>query len=239
MSAETILTKVFNKAAEFAPFRWVVRNSGQLVRGFYGLADTALIVGPRIFGEHPTKMQDAAGALFLTVDWMLAKLDRDSQLANPMPEEDRLKYRRKMSFVYLAAAIAFGASGMNHDGWALQLVSAAIIGAKATGHLVQSFNGAAAPEGSEQKKGLFAKYPVVSTVLGDMVGKTLFGIGAIVGARPDLMLASVLDMGGTVSSLGLDKSLKEIVKKKDEEVAAAKAEGPKPPALPSPSPPAA
>jgi len=230
MSAETFLTKAFNKAAEFAPFRWVVRNSGQLVRGFYGLADTSLIVGPRIFGEHPTHMQDAAGALFLTVDWMLAKLDRDSQVANPMPEEDRLKYRRKMSMVYLAAAIAFGASGMNHDGWALQLISAGIIAAKATGHLVQSFNGHAAPEGQqEKKKGVFAKFPVVSTVLVDMVGKTLFGIGAIVGARPDLMLASVLDMGGTVSSLGLDKSLKEIVKAKDEEVARAKA-------LPPPAP---
>jgi hypothetical protein len=231
MSAEKFLTKVFNKAAEFAPFRWVVRNSGKLVRGFYGVADTSLIVGPRIFGEHPTHMQDAAGALFLAVDWMLAKLDRDSDTSKTDPdkrmsEEDRLKYRRKMSLVYLAAAIAFGASGMNHDGWALQLISAAIIAGKATGHLVQSFNGAATPEGQEKKKGIFAKYPVVSTVLVDMIGKTLFGIGAIVGARPDLMLASGLDMGGTVSSLGLDKSLKEIVKNKDEEIARAKAAAP-------------
>jgi hypothetical protein len=263
MSAEKFLTKVFNRAADFAPFRWVVRNSGALVWAFYTAADTMLIAGPRHYGEHPTMSQDAAGGLFLAVDQLFLTLDKHPWMRKPL------------SLVYLAAAAAFGYSGMDHDGRWLQLISAAIIGGKAMGHLKQAFNLWASPEGAEKKPGLLSrlpglatmkenisglierhpamaklsagvagvkenikgvarKYPVVTTVSADIVGKTFFAIGAIVGKRPDLIIASRLDMGGTLSSIFTDKTLKEIVKAKDEDIAAAKAGkgGPTSPALP-------
>lgn len=212
MSTERFLTKVFNKAAEYPLFRGFVRNAGTLVFGSYASADTTLMITGAMQPGGMSAMQIASGGLFLTVDCMFLLLDRYPKIRLPM------------SMVYLAAAAAFGAAGLEHEGWRWQMLSAAIIGGKALGHLSQSFNTNAAPEGAEQateaKKGLLAKYPVVSTVAVDFVGKSLFAIGAVVGGRVDLMVVSALDFLGTISSFGTDKSLKQIVAEKDAQVRA-------------------
>lgn len=211
MSIERSLTSVFTKAADNRFFRAFVRNAGTLVFLSYASADTTLMITGAMQPGGMSPMQIGSGALFLTVDCMFLLLDRFPKIRLPM------------SLVYLAAAAAFGAAGFEHDGWRWQLFSAGIIGGKALGHLAQSFNGSAAPQdnaAAENKTGFFAKYPVASTVAIDFIGKTLFAIGAIVGGRKDLMLVSALDFLGTISSFGTDKTLKQMVEQKDEQVSA-------------------